>query len=159
MGTQAMKGRVPDKLLAVAVYVLGFLGLIFISSGLAGDAPFREWGSGIGVVIGGIAVLAVVARWRSRRQNGARGETSKDRDNLEPEVSPVKPRASGRFLEAMLFASVVLVIFASYLGLGGVSWKIWASAAAVGIAGLVVGAVIVRREKRSEEGKSGDDDA
>jgi hypothetical protein len=58
----------------------------------------------------------------------------------------------------MLFASVVLVIFASYLGLGGVSWKVWGSAAVVGIAGLVAGGVLVRRGKRSDEGNADGDE-
>jgi membrane protein implicated in regulation of membrane protease activity len=159
VGAQSVKDRVIDKLLDATLYVFGFFGLVFVSIGLAGDTPFEVWGSATGFAVVGVAALAVIVRRRSRRENEARGESSKDGENVEAEVSPVRSGVRGKYLEAMLFTSVVLVIFASYLGLGGASWKIWGSAAAVGIAGLVIGGALVRRGKNRDQERASDSDA
>lgn len=155
-----MKHRVVDKLLNAAAAILGFIALVFVSIGLAGETPFQVWGPAVGIALVGIGVLAVIARRWSRRENDAQGESSEGREIVEAKVPPVKERAKGKYLEAMMIASLGIATVSSYLILGGdISWKIWGSGLAIGIAGIVVGAVIVRREKRRDEGKSDDDEA
>jgi membrane protein implicated in regulation of membrane protease activity len=144
-----------DKLLAAVFYVLGFFALIFVSIGLSGDTPLQDWGPGTGFAIVGIAIVAVIVRRRSRRENEIQGESTRARENPEADVLPVKGRLTSRFLEAMLLACAAIVIVASYIGVGGgVSWKIWGSGLAVGVVGFVVGWVMLRREKNSDEEKS-----
>ncbi|MBN9610176.1 MAG: hypothetical protein J0I11_12775 [Actinobacteria bacterium] len=160
MGTQAMKHRVVDKLLDASAAILGFIALVFVSIGLAGETPFQVWGPGTGIALAGIGVLAIVARRWSRRENDAQGEPPEGREIVEAKISPVKKRDKGKYLEAMMIASLGIATLSSYLILGDdISWKIWGPGLAIGIAGLVVGAVIVRRGKNRDQERATDSDA
>lgn len=158
MGTQAIRHRVVDKLIDAALSVLAFVVLIFILMGLAGDAPFETWGPAIGFALVGIAVLAVVARRRDRREIEARGEPSIEPDNVHIKRPPLSGRLRDNKLELLVLGSVCLLSFTSYMMLWGVSWKIWGSGLAIGAAGFAVGWVLMGRQKKRGEVDANDSD-
>jgi hypothetical protein len=80
--------------------------------------------------------------------------------SLRAEVLPMKGRVRSKYLEAMMIASLGIVSISSYLILGGgISWKIWGSGLAIGIAVFAVGWVMLPRKSNGNEEDSNNGDA